>query len=109
MARVLFTFVPVANVVKATNTFAIPIVALANNVTFSGIIPTQHQDSGIKDFVNFFMSHPLRYALTNVPERFFLQHVCEFYYPLSFDGNAGTISGTVGDAHYKVHISVVTI
>lgn len=80
MARVIFTFVPAANVIKFVNTPDNPIVVIANNVAFSDIIPPQHQDSGIKDFVNFFKIYPLRYALYDVPEPFFPQKVCKFYY-----------------------------
>lgn len=95
MTWVLFAFTTTTIFVKAANTRETPIVIQANNVVFPYIIPPQHQDLGIEDFVNFFKSCPLCYALSDVPGPFFPKQVCEFYYSCTIDANAQIIFGTV--------------
>lgn len=109
MAPGLFVFIHAINVVKAPNTPETPIIVQPNNDTFSVNIPPQHQDLGMEDFVNFFKSCTLRYALSDVPGPFSPKQLYEFYYSCTIDASGQTISRTVGDGHSRVHIYVITI
>lgn len=86
-----------------------PIFIDATNFSFSDVIPTQHQDSGIEDFVHFIKSCPLLNAFCDVPNRFYPKQVCEFYYSCIVDTNGETISGTVGDGHSRSFIYAASI
>ena len=80
MAPLLFVYVLDPNVVRAPNTPTTPIIITGNNVAFSPVIPTKLQGEGLEDFMAFLESHPLRYALSDIPDPFLPNHMCEFYY-----------------------------
>lgn len=105
MARVLYVFAPTENVIKGPNTPKIPIFIHVNNVTFSDIILTQHQDSSIEDFVQFIKRCPLRCTFCDVLEPFYPKQVCEFIYSCTVN----TIAQTIGDGHCRVFISTTSI
>ncbi|CAI9285085.1 unnamed protein product [Lactuca saligna] len=71
MSKVLYEFSPNTNVVKGPHAPDSPIVIQAYNVTFSDVISKQFMNSGIKDFINYVKSFPLRYAFYNFVDPFY--------------------------------------
>ena len=62
MSKPLYMFAPSANVIKGPHAPDLPIIIQSTNVVFSDEIPKQFVRLGIKDFINYFKSRPLRYA-----------------------------------------------
>ena len=107
MATILYEFVPSALNAKAPNT-PDNIVIKPNNFAFSDVIPKQFRNQGYEDYVNFLKSHPLRYALADIPTAFYPQHVCEFYYTCVYDSVHETLTGTIhGGTRVSFNASVL--
>ena len=109
MVSPLFVYVPVPNVIRAPNNPFTPIIITANNVAFSPIIPTKFQGEGLEDFMEYLESHPLRYALSDIPDPFLPNHICEFYYTCTYDQNTRTLNGTIAAGTQPVSISPTTV
>ncbi|CAI9292325.1 unnamed protein product [Lactuca saligna] len=97
---------PVLMSLKVLMPLTLPSSFKKNNVAFSDDIPKQFQNSGIKDFVNYVKSYPLRYVLYNLQDPFYPKQVCEFDYSCSVDSDAQTITGTIRDGQYRITIDV---
>ena len=108
MVPPLFVYVPPAAVVRAPNTPTTPLIITSNNVAFSPIVPEKLQDQGLEEYLQFLQSHPLRYALAELPP-FFPNHICEFYYSCTFDPATRTLNGTIASGTQPITISPSTI
>ncbi|KAL4557118.1 hypothetical protein LXL04_035288 [Taraxacum kok-saghyz] len=91
----LYVHVPIDNVVHAPNTPNVTIIINAHNVAFSPSIPKKLQDQGLEPFMEYFTSHPLRYALSDAATPFLPKHVCEFYYSCSFNADTLALQGSL--------------
>ena len=95
MAPPLFVYLPSTAVVRAQNTPTTPIIITSNNVAFSPIVPEKLQDQGLDEYLQFLQAHPLRYALSEIPDPFLPTHICEFYYTCTFNPDTRTLQGTI--------------
>ena len=109
MSNPLYEFAPSTNVIKGPHASDATIIIQSTNAAFLYDIPKQVVNSGIKDFIEFVKSDPLRYAFCNFLEPFYPKQVCEFYYTCSVDTVAQTISRTIGYGQYRVTIDMETI
>ena len=109
MAPPLFVYIPAPAVVRASNTPTTPIIITSNNVAFNPFIPEKFQGQGFEEFMRFLQAHPLRYALSEVPDPFLPNHICEFYYSCSFNPTTRTINGTIAAGTQNISISPSTI
>ena len=64
----LYLYNPDPNAVRAPNTPTTPIIITANNLIFSAVIPPKLHHG--KKFMDYLQSHPLRYALSDIPDPF---------------------------------------
>lgn len=88
MSRVLFILASGANVMRGPNATVAATVVQVNNVYFLDIIPNQHQNSGIEDFVNYVKICPLCHTFCDVPDPSYPQQVCDFFYSYTIDTDA---------------------
>ena len=59
--------------------------------------------------MRFLGAHPLRYALSEIPNPFLPNHICEFYYSCTYDQEIRTINGTIAAGTQHISISPSTI
>ena len=105
----MYVYVPTPNVVRAPNTPTAPIVINENNVIFTPAIPKKLQDLGLEPLMEYFQSHPLRYALSNVATPFLPRHVNEFNYSCVFNTETQTLQGTIADGDHVISITPTTV
>ena len=109
MAPPVFVYVPSPAAVRAPNTPTSPIIITSNNVAFSPFIPEKLQDQGLEAFMQFIDAHPLWYAFSDIPNPFYPNHICEFYYTCTYDSDTRSINGTIAAGTHNISITPSTI
>ena len=59
--------------------------------------------------MDYLQAHPLRYALSDIPNPFLPAHVCEFYYTCTYNPDTRSLNGTIAGGTQAITINLTTV